>query len=267
MRRVRLSILCAALLVWGAAGGWPLDLAPAGSIRGARAAVLSIPYRIDYRSSLSGWWRLADGAGTSAADSSGLGRAASLANGAVFGSGYASFDGTDDYLAPPSAATVAGAAQATLCLWVWPSEWAPASTGAVLYRETTSTSVVRLQLLVQTTGAMQMNGRLASADPAGSTTSFAVSPVVSPALNQWHHVCGVLKSGDHAIYLDGSRIATGTATTTALGSSPATTIGVMGYAGSAVYTSLGGRLADVRLWVGRAMSAAEVSALYRRGRQ
>ncbi|WP_236849049.1 hypothetical protein [Candidatus Thiodictyon syntrophicum] len=75
-RRTPLLLGCALALGLGAWGAGGRDLAPGWYAHptGAVASTIVLQPGPDLRIGLGGWWRLADGTGTSATDSSGLAR-------------------------------------------------------------------------------------------------------------------------------------------------------------------------------------------------
>lgn len=203
---------------------------------------------------LVGHWRMDEGSGTTASDSSGNGLGATLLNGTAWGTGAMgnalAFDGVNDQasvadsssLRLTNAFTIAlrvkkngeatsasrlvgkgGSSQRSYGVWE-----AAGSSGKILLQFTTTNGVLR-----QLTGNRDL------------------------ALGRWYHVVCTWDGLTGRIYLDGEQDASGTLEGTPITSNAALTFGYAGYLGA-----FPGSIDDVQLW-DRALAASEVSALQR----
>jgi hypothetical protein len=201
---------------------------------------------------LVGWWKLSEGSGTTAYDSSGNGNNAVWSGGQIGTSGYYSaghvgpwagaFDGTSTKLL----ATVAGTyTQFTLSEWIY-------STGTSGFIDAAKLGSTTLAAVNSGTSFRVVDGNYAANPSAfGSTTN-------SYWLNVWHHFVVSEDSTNVYVYVDGMLSATGTrSVVNGSVTNPTLQIGL-------IFTGrdLSGYANDIRLY-NRALSAGEIAGLAR----
>lgn len=192
---------------------------------------------------LLGWWKLDDGAGTLADDSTGLALDGTVA-GATWVPGVSGsalrFDGVNDSVSMPTG-LLGNRSSFTTSGW---------------YR-TSKSSGNRVGLWGQNDGVeFGINGtKLSLWTPNGGSAETQL-----PARNAWHHVACVGDGTSLKIYVDGALAATGGSTTSSYGNSTSP----FRIGGGGIWDASGnhfdGRIDDVRIY-NRALSAAEVGAL------
>lgn len=195
---------------------------------------------------LVGWWKLDDGSGTTAADSSWAGNHGTLVNGPTWTSSarvgpYAlSFDGVNDQVDAGSAA-VSG--DLTLAAWLRFSV-GPSSQRAITLLQ--SPASAGLQLV-----ANPGNGTIRIDNEGGPSSEVNSGPGMSD--NNWHHVAVTRWGTTYSLYVDGILVGTSG------GSAPDYTSIRLGCrtTGNFYY----GQMDDVRLYR-RALSASDVNELY-----
>ncbi|HOW71053.1 MAG TPA: chitobiase/beta-hexosaminidase C-terminal domain-containing protein [Phycisphaerae bacterium] len=216
----------------------------------AASAVKSAFYEpLSITAGLVGWWRLDDGSGTTAADSSWAGNHGTLVNGPTWtGSArvgpYAlSFDGSDDWVDAGSAA-VSG--DLTLVAWLrFPP--GPSNQRAItLQRGPTSAG---LQLV-----ANPSNGTIRIDNEGGPSSEVSSGTGMND--NNWHHAVVTRSGTDYSLYVDGALVGSSG------GTAPDYTSAKLGCRNSGLNGSFYfGQLDDVRLYR-RALSASDVNELY-----
>jgi hypothetical protein len=206
---------------------------------------------------LAGHWKLDEGLGTTASDSSGNGHTGTLINGPAWTTGginYAlSFDGVDDYVHVPHATALDAY---PLSIAVWTKTAATGANGIV--NKYVPGSRNGYQVFASSGNLCAWYFKDASNyiwDGTGCSL-----PVPGYNDNQWHHVVFVVDASGGKIYVDGlekaSRAWTGAAGTT----STTQDLSLGRYPGTAT-PYFPGSLDDVRIYNG-ALTAAEVLALY-----
>ncbi len=200
---------------------------------------------------LVGWWRLDDGSGTTAADSSGNGNDGDMVGGPTWTTGYnggaLQFDGTDDHVTIDP--IIAQPASFTISAWIKTSYTAPAGTEAVILAWGAAGQVGEFRV----EDSKIMYGQYAGgADWQFLYGGAAVSD------NAWHHVALTKAGSAINLYVDaipdGSGSITNTITPTDL------TIGAVEYL-SAFQHFFNGLIDDVRLY-NRALDASEIADLH-----
>ncbi|MFC7335940.1 DUF5060 domain-containing protein [Haloferula chungangensis] len=147
-----------------------------------------------------GHWKLDEGTGTAAADSSDYGHHGTLLNGVSWGSdgtrgNYAEFDGSDDRIATPFRYALSSSDDFT---WAWWAKVEPGnSTGAIMvgnrYGGTGSENLEFIKL-------MQHEAQFANTDVAGSIEHYDYADLPS---DEWHHYAMVKSGGNYQWYVDG----------------------------------------------------------------
>ena len=200
-------------------------------------------------SGLVAHWKFDEGAGTTAADSSGNGHTGTLTNGPIWTTGQLGgalqFDGTNDFVACGTnvpAMKFAASASFTESAWVFPTKTG-AWQGVFTYSR----------------NAAPWHGIWISASNQWGFGGGSGTNLNGPAVNfnAWTHVVAVQTgSSGRKLYVNGVEVASDTLPQAANGTG-ACLIGGAG-AGSELF---GGRIDDVRLY-NRALSASEVQALF-----
>ncbi|MBK1825466.1 DUF5060 domain-containing protein [Haloferula rosea] len=147
-----------------------------------------------------GHWKLDEGTGTAAVDSSDFGNDGTLLNGVSWGSDgtrgtYAQFDGSDDRIATPFRYALSSSDDFT---WAWWAKVEPGnSTGAIMvgnrYGGTGSENLEFIKL-------MQHEAQLANSDSAGSIEKYNYADLPT---DQWHHYAMVKSGTSYQWYVDG----------------------------------------------------------------
>ena len=203
---------------------------------------------------LVGAWGFNEGAGTTAADSSGSGNHGTLSGaGAAWttggkNGGGLSFNGTAGKVTVPHSASISLSSSYTLEAWVKPSALSAYET--VLIKEVTGGCGYWLQ----TSG-----NRIASGFSNGSCREY-VSTTPTIPLNQWSHLAAVFNdaANTYTLYLNGTAIRTATETTAPVPNTQALVFGQSACSTCGNERWLG-VLDDIRIY-SRALSAAEVQA-------
>lgn len=213
---------------------------------------------------LVGWWKLDEGTGTVAADSSGRGHDGTLVNGPTWvagriGSGALSFNGSSTYVNIPASPDFNVYDEFSVSAWVYSTN----STRVTAVGRAVN-NLWHLWVLEQIntgTGTARFDMEYVTRDEVGDLAHRAVGPGYS--LNTWHHVVGVKSAGDDIvrIYVDTVAGANSSAVTEAdptdLDNVPIT-IGARRNTPDEVWN---GYIDDVRFY-DRAISLAEITALY-----
>lgn len=213
---------------------------------------------------LVGWWKLDEGTGTTAADSSGRGHDGTLVNGPAWvagkiGSGALSFNGTSTYVNIPASPDFNVYDEFSISAWVYPT-----GNARVTAVGRAVSNLWHLWVLEQiNTGATtaRFDMEYVTRDEVGDLAHRAVGPGYS--LNTWHHVVGVKSAADNIvrIYVDTVAGANSSAVTEAdptdLDNVPIT-IGARRNTPDEVWS---GYIDDVRFY-DKALSLAEITALY-----
>jgi len=204
--------------------------------------------------SLVGWWRLDDGGGTTAIDSSGNGN-----DGALMGdpqwalgriSGALLFDGTDDYVEVPHADILTVDNEVTVMAWINASQHEVPGAG---YQGIIAKGNGPRSYSLYTTAAGVMHF---STGPSGGfigSTSSAQVP-----LNEWVHVCAQVINGGHQYYVNGEDGGSGGAGATLPGTQDTGTV-LIGRTQEGANRSFGGLIDDARVY-NRGLSQEEIQS-------
>ena len=208
--------------------------------------------------SLVGHWRMDEGSGTIAGDSSGNGNTGTLTNGPTWAPGKygnaVNFDGTNDYISVPDATSLK---PSTITVAFWTKLNSQAAFGVPVMKTTTSS----------------WNDGYGFHNRGGSneftwwtnnyqgTNRFVTAPIFS--LGTWHHVAGTFDTSSGAkLYIDGVQAGTTATNTTALTNSNSA-LGI-GFATGGNYWN--GLIDEVRIYH-RALTGQEIKAIYDVGSQ
>lgn len=203
---------------------------------------------------LVGYWRMDEGSGTTAFDSSGYGHQGSLINGVsrvtgMVGSGALSFDGSNDYVTVANTTVLQLTGDLTVALWMKRSS--DPGTSRQLFGKGSGTQ--RNYSLMHETGT----GKILFQQNTSAGATLSLSSATSLTSGIWYHVTVVRQGNAVSLYLNGRLDASGTF------ASAATTASTDALLIGAQTTAAGyfpGVLDDVRLYK-RALSAAEVTVL------
>jgi len=204
--------------------------------------------------SLVGWWRLDDGGGTSAIDSSGNGNDGALMGDPQWGvgriGGALQFNGIDDYVEVPHAEILTVDTEVTVMAWVNAFQYEPAGAG---YQGIIAKGNGPRSYSLYTTAAGVMHF---STGPSGGyigSTSTATVP-----LNEWTHVCAQVINGGHQYYMNGEDAGSGGAGATLQGTQDTGTV-LIGRTQEGANRSFGGLIDDARVY-NRGLSQEEIQS-------
>lgn len=212
------------------------------------------------------WWKLNEGSGTTAIDSSGNGRDGTLQGDAghttIADNVCADLDGSGDYIEAPNS-LAPGSGDWSLSLW-FKSEGSTGATQQYLYFDATGSSgnAPSVQLFVlNATQKLGYNFRDASANNAGGTdvTADVVDDTLHHAVMTWNASTKTAR-----LYLDGSSVDSDTngsvgAIGTDGGGGQTPKVGAS-HGGEAINNAFNGQIDDVRIWA-RELSSTEVASL------
>ena len=221
-------------------------------------------------SGLVGWWKVGEGSGSVAADSSGGGNAGTWTGTAGGTSGYYSsgrlgpwagyFDGSTDSIQLPSATGIQSFSSGfSVAMWAYPATVAPTVNKTLVGNINAAAS--GWSIIETTAGLWQ--ARCYGCNNGGNVTMSSATAVTA---NSWYFVVftwGANGSyGKGALYVNGALAASSNtnASQVYVASSSATRIGRgYGFTGSPDYFQ--GRINDVRIY-NRALSASEIAQMY-----
>lgn len=224
----------------------------------------------DLTTGLAGRWLFNDGSGSSAADSSGLGRTATVYGVYTWGSGYV--HPNPGYVYPPSSVSLAGATAGTVVVWLDTTALPASYMAAYNERAPTSYSASRFTLNVN-----NVAGTIALVTRVWDSTleSGGTGPGAVYTMSSWpagiHMLAGAFDSIGVETFMDGVSVARTDAAVGTLGASVATNGIAIGGAktgsGESSYgASLYAPLHEARVYYNRRLTPAHIAALYARGR-
>ena len=194
--------------------------------------------------------------GTSAADASGNGNAATLVNGAAWVAGHSgnavALDGVDDYVSLPDN-LLTDLADFTVAAWVW---WDASRTWARIFDLGSGTG--HYMMLTARDGRGVMRFAITTDYGVGEQS---ISGTAALPTGQWVHVAVTLSGSTGTLYVNGAVAGTNTAMAHSpfrLGSTNQNWIGRSQYENDPYFN---GKIDDFRIYRG-ALSAAEVLALF-----
>ncbi len=201
---------------------------------------------------LIGWWWFDEGAGTVASDSSSFGNHGTLTGGptwttGVFGSAL-KFDGVDDYVLVPHNESLCVSSEVTVAVWINPGRY-EGPTGdpwqGIIGKQEGQRSY---NLYTYTGGVFHF-----STAGQGTTSTGAVP------LNEWSHVCAMVKGGTHVYIVNGADGGTSGSIPALPGTADTANV-VIGRTNEGTTRSWLGLLDDVRVY-NRSLSLAEVQEI------
>ena len=212
---------------------------------------------------LTGYWKLNEGSGTTAFDSSGAGQNGTLENTttwATFGGiEAASFDGNTAYVNIPTASDLVGTASVSVSVWLYPTSIGENNKG---YYFQTSASGGNPLFYGMTTSA-EGNNNATYVESDGATLADGLqSGVNSITLNAWNNiVIQRVSNVNTAIYINGVLQASGSSGASM--SSGATSIQI-GNRSADLARAFDGGICGVRVW-NRIITTTEIAKIYGNG--
>ncbi len=209
----------------------------------------------DITTGLVGHWKLDEGSGTTASDSSGNGNTGTLTNGPTWTTGQlnsaVNFDGSDDYIDAGGAASLDIDGPVSLCAWFNVAS-IPGDIAIVANDIAINDSQYKLEL--QSGGVILFGW----SNGAGNDEIYTTAALVSTGI--WYHACGVrISDSSVKIYLNGiERSVTPSGNFSIPADAGNTAIGRLGQRGVDYFPGI---IDDARIY-NRALSAADVAALY-----
>jgi hypothetical protein len=203
---------------------------------------------------LRAWWKLDDGSGSNADDTTGRAQDG-VVSGAAWSSGITGgaldFDGTDDGVLVGNSAALLGTGDFSLSAWVKVDPGS--STGTVIQqREAGATGYQGEYMLnVNSNGTVNFFVYGTSAYQFDITTTAAIND------GQWRHITALRSGTSGKIYIDGVEAASGSGTVQVLQSRAVS----IGYDHRDLNKRFDGGIDDVRIYE-RALSAAEIDSLH-----
>nr|MCU0797991.1 putative Ig domain-containing protein [Akkermansiaceae bacterium] len=203
---------------------------------------------------LRAWWKLDDGSGSNADDTTGRAQDGAV-SGAAWSSGITGgaldFDGTDDGVLVGNSAALLGTGDFSLSAWVKVDPGS--STGTVIQqREAGATGYQGEYMLnVNSNGTVNFFVYGTSAYQFDITTTAAIND------GQWRHITALRSGTSGKIYIDGVEAASGSGTVQVLQSRAVS----IGYDHRDLNKRFDGGIDDVRIYE-RALSAAEIDSLH-----
>ena len=205
--------------------------------------------------SLVGWWRLDDGTGTTATDSSGNGNNGEFVGAPTWVPGLIGqavhFDGDNDWIEVPHNDILTVDNEVTVAAWVLPEQLDDGGSG---YQGViTKGNAVRSYSLYTTTNGTMHFSTTSGGAYAGSTSSGVV------VLNEWQHLSAQVKGGVHHYYINGLPAGTGSSGVNLPGTADGDAVRI-GNSHEGSGRRFGGTIDDVRIY-NRALEEAEYAAV------
>jgi alpha-tubulin suppressor-like RCC1 family protein len=220
----------------------------------------------DTASNLVGWWKLDDGAGTSAADSSGAGNTGTLVNTPTWttsgmNNGALTFNGTTQWVNVPEAASLQLSGSWTVSAWVNLSALPTSGNTEAFVVKTGYYSDINYAIGVSNggygcAGVAWVGWYQVYPDGWSGAACYQPSAITT---GTWYHVAATWDGTTVTLYVNGAQVAQ-----SVTGTVPATGAGYMSigqdyYGNSGAFTS--GTIDDVRVY-NRALTATDVMTLY-----
>jgi len=212
----------------------------------------------DITNGLVGWWKLNDGSGTQAADSSGNSNTGTLVNTPTWSTGFLTFDNTlSQYI---STTNVVNIANVTVSAWVNVSSGRGVKEAIVSCQNGFNSNVGDKVLFIDASNRPQFFIY------TGNTVITA--NVSSPQLTSsgWHFICGTWDSTTCKVYLDASSFGSVTDSGGSYAGYTVPNIYIASLSISSDYDYFSGSVDDVRVY-NRALSSTEISTLYANGQK
>jgi hypothetical protein len=204
---------------------------------------------------LVGWWKFDEGTGTRATDSSGSGKTGTLVSSPTWVAGKLggaiNFNGSTNYVSASSFPALSAGAPFTISAWVYLASGA--GSFPMIVDANTSSSAWFFGVNIGSGSHAGLNLYLGSGTmQTTNNTAFTT--------NTWHHVVGTYDGSVAKVYVDNVLLSTSSS-----GTSAAKLSGLLVGNGTAAGNSFWkGNIDDLRIY-NRALSAAEVLALYNTG--
>jgi hypothetical protein len=204
----------------------------------------------DVTTGLAGWWKLDDGSGTSAADSSGNGNTGTLTGSPLPGWTTGINGGALNFLASGSTYISTGyntnLGDFTVCAW---------------FNSSSDTASQRIVDKSYSGGFWLGHDTAGTANKWGGGVEESGAPYgINVTLNDgvWHHLCSVRSGTTHTIYGDGGAVTASNTVSAAPVDGSALTLGALTGGGGNYFT---GNIDDVRIY-NRALNAQDIATLY-----
>ncbi|HMQ77766.1 MAG TPA: hypothetical protein PKE21_16900, partial [Flavobacteriales bacterium] len=175
------------------------------------------------------------------------------------GSGIAlDFDGVNDKVVVPDAPTLDGATAFSLETWVLFHALSPSGTAQdqqpiISKWFSSGVPAENSYLLTETNGNLNFS---VSSGTAGSGISYTGHGF---STGTWYHVAGTFDAGTMKLYVNGIEVASGTLPVTSLGNGTQDLkLGDWYHDNNTSYSTLHGRLDETRIWIGAALTEAEI---------
>ena len=213
---------------------------------------------------LVGYWSMNENTGTIAGDSSGNNNRGILTNGPTWVDGKRgkalNFDGSNDYVDAGGGSALNFTGSFSISAWIYPRSFGGGSRGRIVDRDTGSLGY--MFFVDNAGGANSTNGLSMIRNAAGSNNFVGSNNSIN--LNRWQHVVGTYNSSGNVVsmYVNGAAVTTfdswtgppsSASVNLRIGNSPATAT-----------REFNGLIDEVRIY-NRALSAAEIQALYKSG--
>jgi hypothetical protein len=189
---------------------------------------------------LVGWWRLDEGVGTTASDSSGQGNHGTLQGNPQWVTGKylnaLQFDGVDDYVEVPHNQILTVDNEVTVMAWINTERYIAPNGEAWQGILSKSNSPRSYSFYTEASGALHFS-------------AAGYGPLSSPdvPLNEWVHVCGMVIGGQVAFYINGEAAGLSGSGVTLPGATDTATV-VIGRTNEGVNRSFLGMIDDVRIY-------------------
>ncbi len=205
---------------------------------------------------LHGWWRFDEGSGTTASDFSEYGNNGTLQNGPVWAAGKIGgalqFDGVDDFVQVPHHASLTASTEVTVMAWINTSRHGGPGTEGWQGIIAKGNSPRSYSFYTESGGGLHF-----SIGPGGAYVGTVSSTRVP--LNEWVHVCAMVRGGQHQYYINGEDAGTGGAGTVLPGAQDTADV-VIGRTQEGATRSFLGRIDDPRIYT-RALTQDEVRTI------
>ncbi|MBN2314541.1 MAG: LamG domain-containing protein, partial [Sedimentisphaerales bacterium] len=206
--------------------------------------------------SLVGWWRLEDGSGTVAKDSSNYGNDGTLVNGPTWVTGKwggaLKFNGVDQWVEAPHNETLTVDTEVTVMAWINTERYKGGATASNTWQGIVSKGNAPRSYSFYTKDGGNLHF---SVGPSGGYYG-SVSTGTLP-LNEWVHVCAMVIDGEHQYYIDGEDAGRAQSGVVLPGSSDTSPVYFGRVAAAVANTAYLGMIDDVRIYR-RGLSQEEV---------
>jgi len=206
---------------------------------------------------LHGWWRFDEGSGTTASDFSTYANNGTLQNGPTWAAGKIGgavrLDGVDDFVEVPHHVSLTASTEVTVMAWI--NTPRTAGPGTEAYQGVIGKGNSPRSYSLYTTGGVLHFSVGPGGAYIGSTSSGQVP------INEWAHVCAMVKGGQHQYYINGENAGTGGAGTVLPGATDTANL-VIGRTQEGATRSFLGLIDDPRVYT-RGLTQDEVKTIMR----